>query len=390
MSPSRRRKSTRQRRERALRLSASILLMVALAGTAALLWLRSDRGEIWLAERGVKSAQQHSARLFEQALLQGLADCGTPSDSIVVRPGHPSLVEVGATGDLRDLNLAVTTRLQARGGQVQWGEGWEKKGSSVLELRLGGRNYLTHRLIATRGPRAAQLKPPPPPAGLLAIVVDDWGHNLNATARAILDLPVPITVAILPERPKSLRVLNEARRAGKEAILHMPMQPVEGSSPGPGEMALTVEMSDEEIRRRVERCLDGLPEVVGMNNHMGSEFTQHRRQMDAVMEVLAERGLFFLDSLTTPRSVGLRAARAEHVPALRNELFLDLDVDDPAMIRQRLERLIERARRKGRAVGIGHLTPATARVLGEVLPALDPQDVRCVFLSEVLRETPSS
>ncbi len=388
MSPPHRR-SSRSRRERGLRRGLWLLLVLAVAGTGALLWLRSEAGGIWLAERGVQSAREHNAAVFEEAVLQGLADCGVPSDSVVLHPGNPALIEVGATGDLRSLNLAVTTRVEARGGCVQWGERWEKDGSSVLELRLGGRGYLTHRLIATRGPGAHALKPPPPPAGLLAIVVDDWGHNLNRTARALLDLPVPITVAILPERPRSLRVLNEARRAGKEAILHMPMQPVEGSSPGPGPLALTVDMSDEEIRRTVERALDGLPEVVGMNNHMGSEFTRHRHQMDVVMEILAQRGLFFLDSLTTPRSKGWEAAHSRGVPTLRNDLFLDLDVDDPVEIRRRLDHLIEKARRRGRAVGIGHLTAATAQVLQEVLPALDPTDVRCVFLSELVRLSPA-
>jgi polysaccharide deacetylase 2 family uncharacterized protein YibQ len=170
----------------------------------------------------------------------------------------------------------------------------------------------------------------------------------------------------------------------------MPMEPVAGSTPGPGKLALMVDMSREEIRSRLERALDELSGVQGLNNHMGSEFTQHPLGMEVVAQVLAERGLYFLDSLTTPHSVAYETARRDHVPALRNDLFLDLDVQDPVLIEQRLQRLIERARRKGTAIGIGHPEPATARVLQEILPQLDPRDVKPVFLSEILRSSPQS
>ncbi len=389
-SSKRRRRGRSKKSQRSARPVLVLLVMILVAGSATVAWLRSERGEIWLAERGVASAQEHCAQLWQSSLLDGLMDAGIPPDSVVVHPGYPVEVEVGASCDLFALNLAVTRRLEAAGGQVAKGERFEDQGSSVLELWLGGKGYVSHRLLARRGPQASALQPPPPPKGLLAIVVDDFGHNLNATVRQLLSLSVPITVAILPERPASLRVLSEARRAGKEAILHMPMEPVAGSSPGPGKLALMVDMSREEVRRRLERALDELSGVQGLNNHMGSEFTQHPGGMEVVAQVLAERGLYFLDSLTSPHSVAYETVRRSHVPALRNDLFLDLDVQDPALIEQRLQRLIERARRKGTAIGIGHPEPATARVLQEILPQLDPRDVKPVFLSEILRSFPQS
>ncbi len=386
--------SSKRRRKkkmpRGLRFTLLALVLILVAASAAVSWLQSDRGEIWLAEKGVQSAREHCDPIWERSLRQGLLDLGIPQDSIVTRPGHPVSVEVGASCDLFDLNVAVTRRIEAAGGEVARGERFEQNGSSVLELWLGGRGYVSHRLLARRGPRAPEIEPPPPPKGRLAIVVDDFGHNLNATVRELLALSVPITVAILPERPASLRVLREAHRAGKETILHMPMEPVAGSTPGPGPLALMVDMSREEIRRSLERALDGLSGVQGVNNHMGSEFTQHPEGMEVVAQVLAERGLYFLDSLTTPHSVAYQTARRQKVPALRNDLFLDLDVEDPAVIEQRLQRLIERARRKGTAVGIGHPRPATARVLERILPQLDPQDVKPVFLSEIIASTPQS
>ncbi len=382
------RRQTRKKKapSRGFRIALIGLALVVALGSGALSWLNGEAGGIWLAERGVESAQRRSAELWERTVLDALGELGIPADSIIVRPGRTTTVDVGSTVELRELNLHLTEELDAVGAWVHRGERWEKEGSSVLELRLGGENYLTHRVLARRGPQAAELEPPPPPAGLLAIVIDDWGFQLDEVARGLLDLPASITVAILPGRPYSLRALNEAERAGKEAILHMPMQPVEGSSPGPGALALTVGMEEEELRGVIQLALDGLPGVVGLNNHMGSELTQHRREMDLVMEVLDERGLYFLDSVTSPRSVAYTAGRERGIPTLKNHGFLDLDIEDPDLIQARLEALVDRARRRGTAVGIGHLTPGILEALRRVLPQLDPQDVKPVFLSEILRQ----
>jgi polysaccharide deacetylase 2 family uncharacterized protein YibQ len=164
----------------------------------------------------------------------------------------------------------------------------------------------------------------------------------------------------------------------------MPMEPNPGAPVGPGEPAVKVGMGSGEIRRVVSQGLDGLPGVVGVNNHMGSRATRSRPEMDAVMLEIAARGLIFLDSRTTPMSVAHTAASAQGIPNLRNDLFLDVDTDDPEVIRQRLGRLLEISRRRGWAIGIGHIHPATIAVLEEFLPTVDPADVQLVPLSELI------
>jgi uncharacterized protein len=104
----------------------------------------------------------------------------------------------------------------------------------------------------------------------------------------------------------------------------------------------------------------------GVNNHMGSRATTDRAAMDAVMEELKARGIFFLDSRTSPDSVAEDAARANGVPALRRDVFLDL-TDDPDGVRLALQEAVARARESGHAVAIGHVHPVTLEVLGREL-----------------------
>jgi hypothetical protein len=284
------------------------------------------------------------------------------------------------------LNLRLTEAVQRAGGRVHRGARHEGKRGGTLELEVGTREHVTHRVLVQRG--ESPVEPPPSPMGRLAIVIDDWGHNLSGPARRLLDLPAPLTLAILPDLRFSRRILTEAARAGKPTLLHLPMEPEADSEQSPGARAVRVDMGDAEIVELSEEFLDGLHGVSGVNNHMGSLATQHAGVLRPVMKVLARRGMFFLDSMTTSRSVALRVAREYGVPATRNDLFLDVDTEDPDLVEARLWELVERARRTGHAVGIGHVNEATATALERVLPRLDPGDVQLVPLADLVHGLP--
>ena len=50
-----------------------------------------------------------------------------------------------------------------------------------------------------------------------------------------------------------------------------------------------------------------MPHAIGFNNHMGSKFTEDERLMKVVIDTAKQRGVFFLDSKTTAKSVGEKA-----------------------------------------------------------------------------------
>jgi hypothetical protein len=217
---------------------------------------------------------------------------------------------------------------------------------------------------------------------VVAIIFDDAGATL-AQLEPILALGRPVTVAVLPGLTASTAVAERARDAGLQVILHLPLEAEETERVlGPG--GVTTAMSDEAIAAQVRAGLDGLPGVVGLSGHMGSRATADRRVMAAVLSVLRERGLFFVDSRTTVETVAATVAREMGIPMAERTVFLDNE-DDPAYIRVQARRLLEVARSTGSAVAIGHVQKQTAEVLRGLLPEFDRVGIVFVPVSTLAR-----
>lgn len=222
----------------------------------------------------------------------------------------------------------------------------------------------------------------------MAIVIDDLGW-VRKPASIYDEIDQPLTMAVMPGRPHSKHFYNRWKDK-YEFIVHMPMEPIGYPEDDPGKLALMTDMTQSEIKSRMEMIFDRYPKAVGLNNHMGSAFTQDREGMISLMEVLAERGLFYFDSLTTSSSVAESVAEPLGVPVVRNQIFLDRE-RDRSSIEKKFNRLIEIARENGHAVGIGHMqSMETARVLREKLPEYRSSEVEFVTLSTIARKEPSS
>jgi hypothetical protein len=216
---------------------------------------------------------------------------------------------------------------------------------------------------------------------LVAVVLDDVGLDRARAQRAIA-LPAPLTLAFMPYGRDAPALAVIARQRGHEVLLHMPMQPVGNQDPGP--QALTVDLAPAEIRARVGAALDRFGDAVGLNNHMGSRFTAERRLLVPVAEELAARGLFLVDSRTTPNAQGAHAAEEVGIPSALRDVFLDNEAK-PEAIRARLVELERIARARGHAVAIGHPYDATLAVLAAWLPGLGERGFQAVPISTVVR-----
>lgn len=219
----------------------------------------------------------------------------------------------------------------------------------------------------------------------VAVVIDDFGNRMKGTAE-MLRLPIPITAAVMPFLPTSQADAEAAHAAGKEVIVHLPMEPVKGKPSWLGPRAILTSLSDEEIRLRTEAAIADVPHAVGMNNHMGSRATADERVMRIVLQVCKERGLFFLDSRTSYKSVVPKLAQEMGVPLLQNDLFLD-DVYTDRHVGGQVLLLKARAQKHDRTVVIGHVGPPgliTSGQLASAIPGLHQASVRFVKLSELL------
>lgn len=218
--------------------------------------------------------------------------------------------------------------------------------------------------------------------GTLAIVIDDMGAHLD-TARTIAAIDPHITFAVMPHESQSSAVVREMAQKGHDVILHLPMEPRDLAHNNPGKGALLISMTADDIRKIIENDLKLVPGVKGVNNHMGSRFTEDREDMKIVMGELKKRKLFFLDSRTSPRSVGYETARGMGLRSASRDVFLDNTVSEEHS-RKQLKQAAELARKKGHAIAIGHPHPSTIKVLQEMVPQLRKQGVEIVGVSRLM------
>lgn len=236
-------------------------------------------------------------------------------------------------------------------------------------------------------PNGGPATPPPEPQpvapgdeALVALVIDDLGRSLG-DLETLAALGVPISYAVLPFESRTPEVAAALAGSGVEVLVHLPMEAAGGADPGPGTLRAT--MSTSELAAATRRALAAVPGAVGANNHMGSVLSADERAMRAVLGVLAENGLFFLDSRTSAETVAYRSAVALGVPAAERQVFLDPD-PRPEAVRAQFHRLLALAHDRGAAIAIGHPLPATLAVLAEEVPRARDLGYRFVPVSYLL------
>lgn len=219
--------------------------------------------------------------------------------------------------------------------------------------------------------------------GKIALIIDDFGDRWDHSSKSFLDLGADITMSVLPGRKMSSEVARELRRRGFEVILHLPMEPFNSPYKNDGYIILA-NMDRQEILRVIQRSLDDVPGVVGVNNHMGSKVTSDRRSITDVLEELKAKNLYFVDSRTIAASVAGEVAQVLGLRYGERDVFFDVEREKDT-IRKRLWELTQKAKVNGFSIGIGHCQRMTLEVLQEEIPKIQAKGFRFVRVSEVVR-----
>ena len=216
----------------------------------------------------------------------------------------------------------------------------------------------------------------------IVIVIDDLGIDKKRT-RQVIDIKSPLTLSFLTYATALKQQTRAARANGHELLVHIPMEP-SNATLDPGPNVLIKGLAPEELLKRLRWGLSQFDSYIGINNHMGSKFTSNPEGMTVVLAELKRRGLMFLDSVTTGKSVGHLLATRLGLPFAERNVFLD-NQDDVAAVRERLKALESVAKRHGYAVAIGHPKSATIEALRGWLPTLAERGFQIVPLSAVVQ-----
>ncbi|MDP7385429.1 MAG: divergent polysaccharide deacetylase family protein, partial [Nitrospinota bacterium] len=209
-----------------------------------------------------------------------------------------------------------------------------------------------------------------------AILIDDLGYDL-AAARELIEIDLPLTFAILPHLTHSREIAQKALSRGREVLLHLPMEPADLGENDPGPGALFLRHGPDEWRRLTRSAIDAVPGITGINNHMGSRLTERPDAMEVILREAKSRGLYYVDSITSGRSVGFSVGRRLGLRVGKRTLFLDNEAGEEEIGFQ-VNRLIAQAKREGKALAIGHPHAGTIAAIRKALPRIRASGVKIV------------
>ncbi len=235
---------------------------------------------------------------------------------------------------------------------------------------------LRRRQAIKKMPKAAL-----PVKGRIAIVLDDWGYNLD-TLYIVEQIKYPFTASVLPRLEYSKAVALELHKLGFQIILHLPMEPHEKVRLEKN--TVMTSMKEREIINIIGQDLDNINFAVGVSNHMGSKATEDLRTMRIILNELRKRNLFFLDSFVSPKTVCSDLAEKLQIRFIKRDIFLD-NKENPEYINGQINKLKRKAMMYGYAVGIGHDRKITLEVLKETMPELEKEGYKLVFLSQLVK-----
>lgn len=217
-------------------------------------------------------------------------------------------------------------------------------------------------------PKEPEALPPPAvkrkerPAGAeakLVIIIDDVSYARDI--KLIESTGLPLVMSFLP--PSSRHPDSAVLARNKSYyMVHLPLEAVDYDSEEPN----TLRIGDDEdtIAQRIRVLKKLYPNARYMNNHTGSKFSADFESMEKLLRVLKQEGIQFVDSRTTGKTKGPEASERIGMRYMGRDVFLDHQ-DGVANVKKQIAEAVEKAKKHGSAIAIGHPRPDTIRALKE-------------------------
>lgn len=377
---------------RAAALSFIAFGFIALAIVVALEFLDYKAGRhSFIFNRVFRLGQKPSAgESFQRDLAALLAERGIVHDFVRDRDGIAHLKIDLAAPRFEPLSRDLKKLVGRHGGVHVLSEvqGMKDQVVYLYQVRFGEK--LTHVILVGKRLPAPATAPPAAPAKparkaaapRVAFVMDDIGYA-DLVSDRLHELGVPVTGAVIPAAPYARSEAQRLHAFGLEEIIHLPMQPKDPANHHPRDQFILTDSSDAEITALLDAALLAVPYAKGVNNHMGSRLTSDPQAMRRVLVQFKERGLFFVDSKTAPTTVAFSLARQLGMKTVLRDVFLD-DVQSYEHSSAQIRRLVDVARRNGKALAIGHPFPSTLDALRDAVPWLKKQGIEIVPVSQLV------
>ena len=210
----------------------------------------------------------------------------------------------------------------------------------------------------SRGFKRADRKP------RIALIISNLGLSNTYTKAALELLPEDITLSFSHVAPRLKNWVREARQKGHEILLDIPMEPIGFPKNDPGRATLLTSSNEVENLNRLEHIMKQAGGYVGLLGTQGTKFMLHSETLLPVLRSIKQRGLIYVDSRSTSRSLGPELASSIQLPKAFNNVFVDREPSQEK-IKNKLDELERIALKRRFAVGIAQPLPITIEILSQ-------------------------
>ena len=222
----------------------------------------------------------------------------------------------------------------------------------------------------------------------VALMVGGLGLSAEGDEAAIAKLPGAVTLGFAPYGAAIEERAAEAREAGHETALQAPMEDFSDGTGDSGPHVLKTSASDADNIESLRWLMSRFIGYVAVANHLGGKFTADPKEISPILTEIAARGLGYLDDGASPRSVAPDVAATLAMPWARADLVIDAN-PSPEAIEAALARLLDRARKRGSAIGVASASPISVELLARWANGLEAKGVALVPLSALMSAHPS-
>jgi len=273
---------------------------------------------------------------------------------------------------LTDLEKDFREEIPKAGGEIYNFEQYKKDNFEVLKFDIGIKPIHTHSIFLKQ-----------PIYFRIAILIDDLGWDEDI-AKDLLKIDAPLSLSIIPKLPFSKSIAEEAKQKNRDILIHIPMESHDPQKMKNKNEFLRTTTEKEILEKQVEDYLLSVPYAIGVNNHMGSKFTEDREAMEIVLRKIKEKNLFFVDSMTSPKSIAYKLAQELEIKTGYRSVFLD-NVKEMGYIKTQILELMSLSKKNGEAIGIAHPDKNTLSAIKDMLPRLSEDGIMIVPISHLVR-----
>ena len=212
---------------------------------------------------------------------------------------------------------------------------------------------------------------------MVSLVVGGLGLNAVTTRAAIERLPAEVTLSFVPYAEGLQAWIDMARAQGHEVMIELPMEPTGYPDNDPGPYTLLSSGGADDVEAKLDWLLGRATGYFGVTNYLGDRFATSDEGMGAMLAVLRQRGVAFLDDGSMRRKPGAFArASADRI--------ID-EQQSPAAIMGQLTALEAAAKTRGAAMGTGFSYPVTVEAAARWTAGLEARGLQLAPASAMTR-----